>query len=63
MSLTHSYFNLSGNAKNNVFDHELQIAADKILDVDKALIPTGEYCAVDTTLSILEQQNQLVRII
>ena len=50
VSLTqHSYFNLSGNTKNNVFDHELQIAADKILDVDKALIPTGEYCAVDTT--------------
>lgn len=38
----HSYFNLSGNTRNTVFDHELTINADSYLEVDKCLMPTGK---------------------
>lgn len=35
----HSYFNLSGNLKNTVSDHEVTIDSSKILKLDKDLIP------------------------
>jgi aldose 1-epimerase len=38
----HSYFNLTGNVKRDILDHELMMAADKYLPVDETLIPTGE---------------------
>lgn len=38
----HSYFNLSGNTKNDMLGHTLTLAASKFLPVDKGLIPTGE---------------------
>jgi aldose 1-epimerase len=38
----HSYFNLSGNIKRDILDHELTLNADKFLPVDRTLIPTGE---------------------
>src|SRR5207248_1183726 len=36
----HAYFNLSGKG-DGVFDHNLKVYADKILDVDAAYLPTG----------------------
>lgn len=42
----HSYFNLSGNLKNTVLDHELTMASDHYLDVDEELLPTGNLVAV-----------------
>ncbi|QCX37619.1 galactose mutarotase [Aureibaculum algae] len=45
----HSYFNLSGNFKNDILDHKLQIRADKIVPVNKNLIPTGELVSVENT--------------
>jgi aldose 1-epimerase len=45
----HSYFNLSGNMKRDILDHQLMIAADKFLPVDKTLIPTGELKNVKNT--------------
>lgn len=43
----HSYFNLSG--VSNLADHELQINSDKILELDKNLLPTGKYLEVENT--------------
>lgn len=38
----HSYFNLSGGKTPDILNHELQIWAEKILEVDDLLIPTGK---------------------
>lgn len=45
----HTYFNLSGNAKRNILDHELTLYADTFVPVNSLLIPTGELKAVTGT--------------
>ena len=45
----HAYFNLTGNPGCDILSVEMQIFADKITAADKALIPTGEFLAVDGT--------------
>lgn len=43
----HSYFNLSGTP--NLGDHELLINSNRILDLDKNLLPTGKFIEVSGT--------------
>ncbi|CAL8367520.1 unnamed protein product [Gadus morhua 'NCC'] len=43
----HSYFNLAGQAVENVYDHEVSIQAQSYLPVDGTSIPTGEVRAVE----------------
>jgi aldose 1-epimerase len=45
----HSYFNLTGNAKRDILDHELTLYADKFVPVSNVLIPTGELTDVNGT--------------
>lgn len=45
----HSYFNLSGNMKNDILNHQLMINADRFVPVDETLIPTGELASVSGT--------------
>ena len=45
----HSYFNLSGNASEDILGHELTINASLFLPVDNTLIPTGELRPVRNT--------------
>lgn len=45
----HSYFNLTGNTKRDILDHELTIYSDEIVPVDKTLIPTGKFRKVAGT--------------
>lgn len=42
----HSYFNLSGDVRNTILQHTLEIAANNYTPVDSALIPTGEIKSV-----------------
>ncbi len=45
----HSYFNLSGDLKNDVLDHVLQVKSDAFLELGDDLIPTGKYLDVEGT--------------
>ena len=45
----HSYFNLSGNPKQNCLDHHLTIKADAFLAIDDRILPTGEKVLVQNT--------------
>ena len=50
VSLTnHSYFNLSGDCKENILETELQIESDYVLEIDENLIPTGKLLKVENT--------------
>jgi aldose 1-epimerase len=46
---SHSYFNLAGQGKGDVLNHQLTIAADRFTPVDKNMIPTGELRPVQGT--------------
>lgn len=45
----HSFWNLSGNVKDNILDHKLMLNANYYLPVDTGLIPTGEILKVEGT--------------
>ncbi|MEH7177023.1 aldose epimerase family protein [Neobacillus vireti] len=45
----HSYFNLSGNLKNTVHNHQVTIDSSKFVELDSNLIPTGMLLNVSET--------------
>lgn len=45
----HSYFNLSGDLKKDILNHELLLKSDSFLELDSELIPTGEILSVQGT--------------
>lgn len=45
----HSYFNLSGNLKNNILNHTLKMDADTFGVITNEVLPTGEMRSVSNT--------------
>lgn len=45
----HAYWNLTGDPKSTILDHELQLESDQFLPTDAGLIPTGELATVEGT--------------
>lgn len=46
----HTYFNLSGNLKNDIRNHELVLKSERFVELDEELIPTGKIIPVDGTV-------------
>lgn len=46
----HSYFNLSGNLKTDIQEHEITLDSSEFVELDDELIPTGSILNVDDTV-------------
>ena len=54
----HSYWNLEKNKKNMIYNHDLKLNSNKYLQVNKNLIPTGNFKSVKKSIfDFLKFQN------
>lgn len=55
----HSHFNLSGDLKNTVHQHQLMMDSSRFIELDDELIPTGRVLNVDGTAFDFRQGREL----
>ncbi len=58
----HTYFNLSTQQEHSIYEHQYTIPADTVCEVDKDLIPTGDYKPVKNSFLDLSQNAVLSSI-
>ncbi|WP_130859352.1 aldose epimerase family protein [Gracilibacillus phocaeensis] len=49
-STNHTYFNLSGDLKTDIQDHEITLDSSQFVELDEALIPTGQILDTANTM-------------
>lgn len=59
----HSYFNLSGNLKRTILEHELMINSDQFLELNQALLPTGKSIDVADTAFDLRKGKKIMEAV
>ncbi len=57
----HTYFNLSGNLKRNILDHELTLNSDRYLELNSTLIPTGKELLTEGTVFDFREGSSIKR--
>jgi aldose 1-epimerase len=55
----HTYFNLSGNLKQDILHHELRIDSNQFLELNEQLLPTGEILDVTGTVFDFRDSKQI----
>ncbi|MCC3356966.1 aldose epimerase family protein [Bacillus sp. REN16] len=56
----HTYFNLSGNAKRDILQHELTLKSNRFLELNDELLPTGKMLDVEGTAFDFQQGRKIV---
>ncbi|WP_407270195.1 aldose epimerase family protein [Radiobacillus sp. PE A8.2] len=56
----HSYFNLSGNLKNDIKNHKVTLNSSKFVELDAELIPTGKQLSVENTVFDFQLGRQII---
>lgn len=57
----HSYFNLSGNFKRPVLDHQLTIPSSQYAELNEDMLPTGKLVSVDEDLLFDFRKGRTIR--
>lgn len=55
----HTYFNLSGNLKRDILDHELKMDSKQFIELDDELLPTGNLVPVDYSVFDFRQGRKI----
>ena len=55
----HAYFNLSGNARESIYKHYLQVNSSKVLELDTLKLPTGKTLSVENTPLDFRKEKKL----
>ncbi|MCC9083490.1 hypothetical protein LOS22_12600 [Enterococcus faecium] len=57
----HAYFNLSGNGTRDIYEHQLTVFLDGVLELDQEKLPTGNWTKKKNCQSTLENPQHCKR--
>lgn len=59
----HSYFNLSGNLKDDITSHNLRVNSNEILELNDNVVPTGKFMDVTNTPFDFREEKRIGEVI